>query len=510
MSQESLNDSSTTDDCEYRHGLNAEKPLIKILLYTDDPVNIPQTNKVDLGLGLMIEHLKAHEPAFASLYVKWVSRNSSNEAHADNKIDDVLKREIEKTKQPFDEIWFFGLLQANQEKISFGVLRSGPESELNEGEVLYLQRWMEVEGDDAVGGGVLMAGDHGHPRPDGVIPGQNPRCPDNSSDECFLGRGRAIGRCVPRAGQLRQWEGKPTNRSKDSFNTESPGFETDRIPQELILRNVNAVGDPDPNGQPHPLFRYKPGSQIDVLPDHQHEGTVIKPKSFDPDVWRGKARPHVVARGIDKRHSKLLDLVMTYNGDLAVTDDLAGVGRIVADTSWHHYFNVNLRKFRHPAPEGSAGDKIGQFYGNLAIWLCPRSKRYEMARAMLWQLAKYTLLMEDLNDELNMGRAAYAILSQTASPCEIHEMIQAAAPEQFRALYFPEGDLVMSHIPSQQLLLGCVLGLYHQEIIQAENSDALYEPLGVDKVIESGFMNAFIKQVELLGLKASETLKLIG
>jgi hypothetical protein len=221
-------------------------------------------------------------------------------------------------------------------------------------------------------------------------------------------------------------------------------------------------------------------------------------------VWPGQVRPHVVAYGVDKRHSTLVNLIATYNGDLA------NVGRIVADSSWHHYFNLNLNKFRHPMPEGSAGDRIGQFYGNLAVWLSPYRKRYEMTCAMFWRLAKYTLLMEDLSNVMNIGREAYAILLQTASPCEIHEMIQAVIPERFRALYFPERELTLSHLPSQPLLLGCVLESYHQEINRAESSGESYQPSGVAKVIESGFMNAFNEHAKLLELKASETRNLIG
>jgi hypothetical protein len=505
MSSPPLTDPQPAADPTDLARLRVEQPTIKILLYTDDPDDIPRTSGKDLGLGRMIEHLLAHAPASARLDPKWVSRSSSNRVHADNKLDDVLRKELEQTGQPFDEIWFFGLHQANKERVSFGAFRGGPESELTESEVVALRKWMEVEGEGAVGGGVLMAGDHGHPRPEDTSPGTNPLCPDSSAGQEFLGRGRAIGRCVPRAGQLRRWEGAPTNREEDRFNTVEPrGAQSDKFPQKLILRNLDAAGDPDPDGQPHPIFAYRPGVWIDVFPDHIHEGTVVLPENFDPDVWRGQVRPHVVAYGIDKRNSKLLDLVMTYNGDLV------GVGRIVADASWHHYFNINLRNFRLPADEGSNADKIGQFYGNLAAWLCPRRKRREMACAMLWRLATYTMLMEEPGKVMNIGREAYGILSQVAPPCEINEMIQAFMPGQFGALAFPTRGLTLSHLPSQELLLGYVLNEYHQEMIRAESSDGPYEPRGVDRVIDSGVVSAFTKQAELLGMEAAKTLNMLG
>jgi hypothetical protein len=434
-----------------------------------------------------------------------VSRNSSNETHADQKLDAELEKECQ-TGQPFDEVWFFGFHQSNKKRVSFGMFRGGPESELTENEVSVLRLWMEAGGNNkSVGGGVLLTGDHNHPRPADATPGTNPLCPDNPVPQAFLGRGRALGRCVPRAGQLRTWECEPTNRAEDSHNTiESSGIQTDRIPQQLIHRNVDAAGNLDPNGQPHPIFRYKPGSWISFFPDHNHEGEVIVPTDFDPELWRGQVRPHVVARGIDRRHATLVDLVVAYNGDLA------NVGRIVADSSWHHYFNINLRQFAHPAPDGSAADQIGQFYANLAVWLSPRHKRYEMTLAMLWRLANYTALMEQLDDVVSIGREAHAILSQAASPCEIYEMFQAVIPARYGILSFPEGGLVLSHLPSQELLLGCILASYHDEMIRAESTGDSYKPREVDEVINLGVERAFKEQAALLGLMAWETLKLIS
>jgi hypothetical protein len=513
MSQQPSADSETTAN-NFRHLLNVEIPTIKILFYTDDPREITQGNNL-LGLRLMIEHLNGHQPAFARIRHQWVSRSSNVNNHADNKIDEILRKEEETTGKPFDEIWFFGMHQANTEKFSLTVSRGGNESELGEAEVLALENWMALNGSKgSVGGGVLMTGDHSNERPDGTIPGENPRCPDNSAGQEFLGLGRALGRCVPRAGQLRTWEGAPTYRTNDSHNTiEGSGFQTDKVPQQLVLKNVNVDGDPDPNGQPHPLFFYRQGIWIEVFPDHAHEGALHCPSSFDPEVWpalegQPQPLPHVVACGIDKRHGTMLDLVAAYNGDRA------NVGRIVADSTWHHYLNINLKNFRHPAPEGSPADQIGQFYGNLALWLSPRSVRYEMGLSMLWQLADYTLLLENVGDKLSVGTAAYAILSQVASPCETHELIQAIVPERYRAMNFVEGGmnfveggLVLSSLPSRELLLGYILDSYHQEMIRAERTDDFYQPRGVEEVIDSGFTNAFQAQAELLGLRAVDALK---
>lgn len=500
MPRELLTESDPPGDNGLRHGLDVVIPTIKILLYTDAPDEItPDDKRKNLGLAFMLEHLRAKEPSYAKLDIKWVSRNSSTSVHADQKLDRVFEQEAP-TGHPFDEIWFFGLHQANKSNSSFGVFPGGPESELTEPEVNLLRDWMRNE---SVGGGVLLTGDHNHERPDDTIPSTNPGCP-GTAQEHFLGRGRALGRCVPRAGQLRKWENEPTSHADNSHNTvANSGFQQDRTPQELILRNVDADGNLDPNGQPHPIFAYRPGRWIEVFPDHPHEGELIADLgAVNPNVWPGQTRPQVVARGVDSRRAELVDLVATYNGDLE------NVGRIVADSSWHHYFNLNVKPFPSPGPEGSAADQIGQFYANLAVWLCPLRTRAMMVQAMLWDLATYTALMERLGDVETIGREANAILREKASPCESNELIQALVPERYGKLHFHEGS-VLSHLPSRELLLGSILNLYHDEMIRAEKSDASYKPKRIEKLIESGFVDALKRQAVQLGTLAFDALRLI-
>lgn len=473
--------------------LSADKPTIKILLYTDDP-QISQSNDLGefLGLGSMIERLHQHAPAFADLKTKWVSRSSDHPF--DNKLNVVLARELE-TGQPFDEIWFFGLHQANREKFSLGAFRGGQYSELDATEVAALQQWMSTA-DAFQGGGILMTGDHANATPSKLIASPDSPCGDTAIGAKFLGLGRAIGRCVPRAGLLRKWEGPPTFEEKDSFSTiANSGYQLDDVPQELRLRPVNLDGDPDSNGQPHPLFFYKPGKFIKSFPDHAHEGAVIIPEDFDGEVWpsgpKGQTRPHVVAFGRDKRRDDELNLVATYNGDLA------SVGRIVAHSTWHHYMNLNLSGFPHPGPIGSISDQIGQFYANLAIWLAPRSKRSQMARAMCWRLAEYTLLLEGRADPESIGDLANSVLSKVASPCEIHELLQVLSPMEHGGLpaAATAGD---SDEPSRELFLGVVLDAYHEVMVKDDDEDLTHvdgaAAAGPDELIELAFRRTFDEQ----------------
>ena len=457
----------------------AARPRIKILLYTDDP-NAITDGKNLLGLGSMIERLQAHAPVFAELTVKWVSRSSDTSHHADNKLDVVMSREVQETGEPFDEIWFFGLHQANTEKFSLGVFRGGPESELSAKEVEELSKWMKAEG--GAGGGVLMTGDHNNPVPANWIRNANSGCADPATGVELLGLGRAIGRCVPRAGELRKWEGPPSSNAADSLNTVSSfGFQTDRVPQSLIHQRVNAEGEPDPDGQPHPLFFYQPGNFVDIFPDHRHEGELVIPDLSNTAVWpvgpTGQPKPYIVAYGIDRRTGKKMGLVTAYDGDRA------GVGRIVADSSWHHYTNINLKGFPHPAAPKSFSDKIGQFYGNLAIWLAPLHKRRLMAQAMYSELAAYTLLLEQHDDPLHTGEIAYSVLGRSTSSCEMHELLRAFGPARFawRGSSNAGGQNV-AH--AEQRALGLILDSYQKAMIRAEGEAMPVGSIEVENIVE--------------------------
>lgn len=459
--------------------LFANKPDLRILIYTDD--NDMNFDMPFLGLGEMDKRLKAHAPTFANLETVLVCRNQNQ--NADNKLDDVLNTAAQEGK-PFDEIWFFGLKQANTDQL-FGQSHGGPNNKLDDGELEALRQWMSTQ-NGGHGGGVLMTGDHGHPAP------QRLREPNLDP---FIGLGRAIGHSVPRAGALRSWEGPPTRELADSYSTiASFGSEGDRFPQHLTLRNVNLDGDLDDEGQPHPLFFYNQEQYIRVFPDHHHEGAVVIPEILDPQEWpngpNGQVLPQVVALGIDKRRQEQLNIIATYNGDSA------NVGRIVADSTWHHYANVNLEAFEHPAPIGSESDQIGQFYGNLALWLAPRNKRLQMARAMSWHLARYTLLLEETGNPEYTGNVAHALINRVASPCEVHELLLMLPPPQVPAL--EAAALAGDVATSAKLFLGHVIEGYQREMIRENETEhgAILEatPTTIDGLIETAYRNTLREQ----------------
>lgn len=530
MSQTTFTDSMTADAGECPHFFRGKAgPIVNILLYTDNPIDVKDDVIQDWSLGVMLRHIEVHAPAFASLCIKLVSRNSTPQSHADNRLDDLIN------EGEYDQIWFFGTHQGSRTNFTMEVLRGGPQSDLDDDEVEALANWMRAdEGKGRRGGGVMVTGDHAECRPpDAILTDADP--PPADDQECveYWGLGRALGRRVPRAGQMRRWEGPPTRKQTDSQNTqvlssgtdfEAVFLQFDPVPQRLILPSFDAKGELCTSGKPHPLFFYTQGTFIQVYPDHMHEGAVVLPQDedlADQEVWPDglRVRPYVVARGVDNSKMEVVDLVAAYNGDPVSR------GRIVSDSTWHHYFNVNLNSFIPPGAVNSPTHQIGQFYGNLAVWLTPRRKRRQMARAMLRWLATHPLLIEErilenLPDEdwytalQNLGEKAYYLLSQAASPCEIHELLFVLLPEEVSAnietLYLPEKGFGLGSfqsqeflLPSKELLLGSFTNLYHREVAKAESLGGTEDEMkkALANIVNGGFnraievQNGYIKRV---------------
>jgi hypothetical protein len=284
----------------------------------------------------------------------------------------------------YDEIWVFGYGQTN---LPHGG-RDLCSLELYDEEVKILKEWMDC------GGGLMLTGDHSITNP----------FVDGGDHSTYLNLGRALGHKIPRAGQLRVWEGPPTAdivpsaplEKKDNFNTQvSDGvqhlddldLQSDGITQTIRLEDPNA---------PHELFRgaeKADGTIVPILqfPDHMHEGGLVIPAQLDEQWPQNSDPPRVVAWGQDKRfvnEDRFRPLVVAYDGDKV------RVGRIVADSSFHHYVKPNLTNI----PDRDVGgnpvknshlDQIAQFYGNMAYWLAPKLIRDKNRRSLLFRIAKH-------------------------------------------------------------------------------------------------------------------------
>lgn len=443
---------------------------IRILLYTDHPEISDNNDNDEKGVSRILRLLKQSPPAFAELEPRYVNRFQNPQTP--QKLDpDFLK--------DFDQIWFFGKLQKKIGEAGFNPEYGGPDNELDSTEVEALRAWMkEDEEAGTFGGGVLIAGDHAEPDPDTMNPDQN----------TFLCLGRAIGKGVPRAGQLRKWEGRPTSTGGPaSFNTirsvTGKESQADNVPQSLTLGE-----------SPHVLFLGRERT-IDIFPDHAHEGEItIPPKPLNSD-WPAvnglQPEPIIVALGLDLFTQRLRPVLAVYDGNPV------GVGRIVADSSWHHYVNINLSGFEGD-PDKTNLNLMTEFFGNLAVWLAPSNVRREMSRSMFESLARQPSVKDERgNPPEAIGATASRVLSKIATLSEVDELLLAVSPEvpqtDAETLAFAPRAAQPRQFPSRELALGSVVNEFHWAALPRTTIDKIDREVGStpEELIETGMRKAF-------------------
>jgi hypothetical protein len=147
----------------------------------------------------------------------------------------------------------------------------------------------------------------------------------------------------------------------------------------------------------------------------------------------------------------------------------AGVGRIVCDSTWHHFINVNLvgvveggafdEFASHPGEHsskhdgflsstagGAALDKIRNYYTNIGVWIAPTARHACFNRWIWWELVFHDRIMEATlldpgialeripADVLwSIGVHARDVFGKRASQCQtlewVFDWVQKAWPE---------------------------------------------------------------------------------
>ncbi len=324
----------------------------------------------------------------------------------------------------FDQVWLFGI---------------------NSGTGLPAAELTVVESYMNGGGGLFATGDHGY-------------------------LGSALCGNITRVKDMRYWSDNPigsandvnevsmsgarrndTNRPRSGDST-SRYFDnqSDNIPQSISVRTFGA-------GMPHPLLSIstsvRPSGTIDIMPDHPHEGECKPETSF---TVNGVAVPtqtiatsYVLGGSTTGGGSgKALTLPHSFQS-IAVWDGrLANAGRIVVDSTWHHFVNINLNG------EGSDGSDIPgkqsglttadfnvirQYYMNISLWISKR-KSWLCWRRFIWiELLRHSQLIEaslnnpvekieniSLPDLNSIGSLAEEILSSKFNPSFAREFLVEA------------------------------------------------------------------------------------
>lgn len=396
-----------------------------------DPKAGPVFARSDGPLSILfyIDDKKAFNKLYPLTRVLKVLRDSKAEVQVEDRGTPITEALLSK----FHEVWFFLAATAHDTK-------------LTDTECTALRAWMDR------GGGVLLTGDHANENDAGG----------------FEGLGRSIGARVPRARHMRVWDAKPgLTRRLGSVNTTeiSPGrrmdsldLEQDSTPQRLLLPT-------DVAADPHVIFRDTCDGILDRLPDHPHEGKVVAPELPLPDEplaipahvnewWDERVAPQIVARGIDWYRGDCFETMAVWDGhavrSVKKPDKSWHVcGRIIADSSWHHYVDPNLDKIAGADTEDWA--KIQAFYINQAAWLAPPElKRAYREQACKWvgEHRDYVLVGEDRR----LGVAAYKLLAHKLPGAWFHELASDLLRE------YADADAIP--VEFRDVLMGAYMRLY--------------------------------------------------
>lgn len=380
---------------------------VKILLYADGGIRFD--GGPFYGLKQVIATLTANHYPWVHFEVTTANRLPDPTAdHASVDLAAAL------ALKPFDELWIYSFDAAPQ---------------LTGAELAAAQAFT-----DGHKGGVLITGDH-------------------------ASLGAAFGN-LPRAGKMRRlpappaappdWNSTLRSGADSLFEFED---QSDAYPQPLNLTWY--WGGPFWKA-PHPVL-CSPFGPIDIFPDHEHEGEALAPPAAGPE-WPGGVAAEVIARGtiIDPSSNRVgqsIGVLSAYNGH----DPAANVGRIVADSTWHHHFDINLRGLGTAGRTGFvnpgtanwllAAKKIEHYFVNAAIWLAPPAKQAEMRAAAWWPVVWSDQVFEsfDLAEThlLLFGRNAYDALGRYAPQCArfawVWDLVPAPARRDF-IKFIDKGD----------------------------------------------------------------------
>jgi hypothetical protein len=407
---------------------------VRILFVIDGRVNL-QKDLNTFGLGLVLDTLRDESVAWwARFEVDVADRDGGALVNLHPGPYGIKFRGFRFTRQGFDidaydQIWFFGDKpgqDADEPFASDAMIERSEYKPLDDAELEIVAEWMDR------GGGVFATGDHS-----------------------LLGASMSFR--IPRVRTMRKWKfehGVPTFQGATRHETLQPGSSSDLEgdalgqPIEPVFRKV---GSPPffVRHVPHPIL-CAAGRVIDVFPDHMHEGEVIEDADVDldrpldipdydgveypPEVQVGspvaasagagllleRPRPQVIAHGRttnQENPGKRFALISVYDGDRA------RIGRIVVDSTWHHWFSMNTRGFKDDNPSLYAS--IQAYHRNVALWLARPEQRVATLIAASWGVLTGLgpMAFQGSLSEWEIGERTIAVIGRTLSACMVTDLV---------------------------------------------------------------------------------------
>lgn len=338
----------------------------------------------------------------------------------------------------YHQIWFFGARQNVNDA-----------QRLSDAELAIVARWM-----DEKQGGVFAVGDH-------------------------FDLGASLCGRIPRVATMRKWstaQNPPVNTGPNRHDTLMRGHdnfytfndESDDIPMSLRVRRYPlwSTSPFQRRWAPHPVLCGKDGV-IDILPDHPHEGEVIEPtnptatfgfgtytgKAEYPEVGGHRELPQIIAWArVQGDHTPTSDLnkgqanAKEFGAIGAYDGHQANVGRVVVDSTWHHWMDVNLIGrprtgdpidhvpdddpkafgFEYSAAGRAAFARIKDYFLNVAKWLGSPAKQNCMFMRATWGIVIRYPLAEVISPRLplwELGSFARDAIGRRASRCTLYSWI---------------------------------------------------------------------------------------
>ena len=226
----------------------------------------------------------------------------------------------------------------------------------------------------------------------------------------------------------------------------------------------------------HPLLQ-GPQGPILAFADHMHEGEVILPYEYDrifkfgghkfteyPAGVSGQVKPQIIAWSWTNGAVNVVPAseIPNHTGDDSISEyrqygaigaydgAAAGVGRVVVESTFHHFMDINLigdllappgdpkqQGFRY-SPQGQAIlANIDAYYNNVAQWLTPPPKmKIHWIQGAIRALEDRTLREIATNPppgaRLRIGEAAVSALAPSVRPGMLVAQLASVLPEEVR------------------------------------------------------------------------------
>ncbi len=254
------------------------------------------------------------------------------------------------------------------------------------------------------------------------------------------------------------------------------------------------------------------------MPDHPHEGWCYENNEIDltaplnvptlsgdeypPSAGGSRPGPTVIAYGTTTPDPPFqLEKGLSYKkrfGMISVYDGPGKVGRVVTDSTWHHWFDENITQIE--AAGGTNWAKISRYYLNVAVWLAPPTI-FHWCFAYEVLATHFTYLgFQEYSPKLNifdLGKPLHTQLTRYYGPCWVTsfifdriELVDADFWAWLKdrlfwkdGIPFPGGDPCLSCPPFELIEIAVLGGLVRSSFATADKIRAHVEKNG-DKAMK--------------------------